>query len=131
MNVARAIPLGLRLWFGVLGAPFAWTAQFLGGYALTEAACNAAGSRWGIALDGLTLAITAVGALVAVLAGVAAVRVFRETKHAAGEGGAEESPPLGRIHFLATVGMAITPLFLAIILMGGLGSLFLDNCHQG
>ena len=45
-------------------------------------------------------------------------------------GGSEEPPPKGRLPFLAIVGMAITPLFLAIILMDGLGVVFLPECSQ-
>jgi hypothetical protein len=120
----------LLTWFGVLGAPFAWTLQFLFGFTVSEAACNEAGTRWGVAVDGLTVAATAAAAAVAVLAGLSAVAVFRETRQAEGEGGAQEKPQLGRVHFLATVGVAISPLFLFIIVMNGVGVAVLANCHQ-
>jgi hypothetical protein len=120
----------LLTWFGLLGAPLAWTLQFLFGFTVSEAACNEAGTRWGVAVDGLTLAATIVAAAVAVLAGLAALATFRETRGARGEGGADETPPLGRVHFLATVGVAVTPLFLFIIVMNGVGVLVLTNCHQ-
>jgi hypothetical protein len=120
----------LLTWFGLLGPPFAWTLQFLFGFTVSEAACNEAGTRWGVAVDDLTLAATVVAAAITVLAGLSALAVFRETRQARGEGGAEEKPPLGRVHFLATVGVAVTPLFFFIIVMNGVGVLVLTNCHQ-
>jgi hypothetical protein len=121
---------GALLWFGLLGAPFAWVLQFLVGYGLTEAACSAGGNR-SLAVDGLTIAATAAGAAVALLAELAAIEMFRRTRTAKGAGGSEEDPPKGRVHFLATVGVAIGPLFLFIILMSGIGVLSLPNCQQG
>jgi hypothetical protein len=118
-------------WFGLLGAPLAWTLQFLFGFTLTQAACNEAGTQWGVPVEDATIAATVVAAVIAVLAGLAAVAVFRETRHARGSGGDEEQPPLGRVHFLATIGVAISPLFLFIIVMNGVGVVALSNCHQG
>jgi hypothetical protein len=118
------------MWFALLGAPAAWTLQHVTGYALTEAACDRAGAHWDVPVDGATAAVTAAAAAVALLAGAAAVKVWRDTRPAKGTGGAEEPPPRGRIHFLATVGIVITPLFLLIILMSGAGSIVLANCQQ-
>ena len=121
----------LLTWFGTLGAPFAWTLQFLVGFSFVEAACNEAGTRWSLPVDGAAIAATAVAATVAILAGLSALAVFRDTRHARGDGGDEEGPPLGRVHFLATIGVVISPLFLFIIVMNGVGVAFLSNCHQG
>jgi hypothetical protein len=120
----------LLSWFGLLGAPLAWTVQFLVGFTFSEAACNEAGTRWGVPVDGAAIVATVAAATIAVLAGLAALAVFRETRHARGKGGAEEEPPLGRVHFLATIGIAISPLFLFIIVMNGVGVAVLANCHQ-
>jgi hypothetical protein len=118
------------VWFALLGAPAAWTAQFLVGFWLTEVGCSPGGDR-GLALDAWTIVATAAAALVAVMAELAAIRVFRETRDARGAGGADEPPPKGRVHFLATVGVAIAPLFLFIIVMSGVGVVVLQDCHQG
>ena len=118
------IPNRVLLWFGVLGAPFAWAAQHVAGYGLTEAACGLAGKRTGVALDPWTIVVMVLGETVAVLAAVAAVAVFLATRDAG------EEPPPSRIHFLSVIGMTISPLFALIILMSGLGSLFLTNCVQ-
>ena len=39
----------------------------------------------------------------------------------------DEAPPKGRVHFLATVGVAIAPLFFFIIVMSGVGVAVLGN----
>jgi hypothetical protein len=114
------------LWFGVAGAPGAWVTQFAVDYWLTQAHCSVAGTRWGIALDTWVIVLTVLAAAVAVAAGLVALFLFRATAGAE----SEAAPPPGRIHFLATVGIAITPLFLAIILMNGVGATVLPNCHQ-
>ena len=119
----------LLLWFGLLGAPAAWTVQFVFGFWVNEVGCSPGGDR-GLPVDGLTVVSTVVAAVLAVLAGLAAIRTFRETRGARGQGGAEEPPPKGRVHFLATVGIVITPLFFFIIVMNGVGVVVLQNCHQ-
>ncbi|HEY1358625.1 MAG TPA: hypothetical protein VGF21_09985 [Thermoleophilaceae bacterium] len=117
-------------WFGLLGAPFAWTVQHVAGYWLTEVRCERGGVS-GLSLDAWVTVITAIAASVALLSALAAIRAFRATRGARGAGGAEEDPPQGRIHFLATVGIAIAPLFFFIIVMDGVGVAILQNCHQG
>lgn len=114
--------MSLRLWYGVLGAPFAWTAQLVIGFWIAESACDPGGG--GVSVDGWAVAVTLIAAAAAVLAEACAIAVFRATKDAGTE------PPAGRIHFLATVGLTIGPLFFCIILMSGLGVVALPNCHQ-
>ena len=126
----RSIPLPALTWFGLLGAPVAWVGQFLVGFGASLAACGAAGRHWGIPVDGWTLAATVVAATIAALGEAAAVAAFVTTRRARGTGGADEPPPLGRVHFLATVGMATSPLFLFIVLLAGFGSVALPNCQQ-
>ena len=38
-------------WFGLLGAPLAWTVQLVVGFGVTEARCEPGGSRWGVSVD--------------------------------------------------------------------------------
>jgi hypothetical protein len=112
-------------WFGVFGAPAAWVAQFLLGYGVTQAQCNPAGVRWGIPVHTWTIAATAVAAAVALAGWAAAGIAFRDTRAASSE------PPAGRVHFLATVGLATSPLFLLIVVWSGVGAVILEQCHQG
>ena len=116
------------MWFGLFGAPFAWAAQHVAGVALTIGQChdNAAGPNWDVHVDGWVLAVTVAAATVAVLAGLSAVAAWRSARDADDS----DPPPAGRIHFLGIVGLTISPLFLAIILMSGLGAVFLPQCVQ-
>jgi hypothetical protein len=112
----------LLVWFGVLGAPAAWAIQHVAGFGVGQAACSRA--RLGVAVDPWTIGLTAGAAAIAVLAGLAAVVTWRATRDAG------EEPPASRVHFLAVIGMTLTPLFLAIILMSGIGAVSLGACHQ-
>jgi len=122
----RRLSPGLLAWFGVFGAPAAWTLQHVFGMGLTLAACDRAGSARDIAVNGVTTVLTIAAATVGVLAGVSAILAFRATR------GIEESaaPPRGRIFFLSIVGMTVTPLFIAIIVMSASGVLSLTLCRQ-
>jgi hypothetical protein len=114
------------MWFGVLGAPIAWTVQHVTGYALTEAACNeAAKGGWNVHMDAWVIAVSAAAAVAAAAAGVAAVVTFLATRDAGDE------LPRARVKFLAIIGVTITPLFFAMIVMSGLGSVLLSQCQQG
>ena len=116
------------MWFGLFGAPFAWAVQHVAGVMLTIAAChdNTAGPDWRPDVDAVAGVVTALAAVVALLALLAAVAAWRSARDADDS----DPPPAGRIHFLGIVGLTISPLFLAIILMSGLGTIFLSECVQ-
>jgi hypothetical protein len=127
MRLARLRPGGEPLlWFGVFGAPAAWALTHLAGVELAQATCRQAarGEGWNIHFDAWTIAVFATMAAIAIASEVASVLTFRATRDASSE------PPRGRIHFLSVIGMTIGPLFLAMILMGGLGSVLLEQCQQ-
>jgi hypothetical protein len=115
----------LLSWFGLLGAPFAWAGMHVTGYALTEAACSPINSGGGLHLDAWTAVVTALAAVTAVAGELAAIVAWRQTRSAS----ADELPG-SRVQFVAVMGMTFTPLFFAIILMSGLGVLFLPECVQ-
>ena len=119
---------GLFAWFSVLGPPFAWALQHVAGFSVGLADCpdNARGPGWSVPVDGLSIAIGAVTAFIVLLGGVAAVAAYR----AARDADESDAPPAGRIHFLAVIGMTITPLFLAIIVMSTAGAIFATGCTQ-
>ena len=124
----RGARTNLLMWFGIFGAPAAWTLQHVGGLSLRIADCH--DRRVGAVFDApastWTIVLTAAAAAVAVLAEVAAVAAWRATRDADDD----DAPPAGRIHFLGVIGLTISPLFLAIILMSGIGSLVLGGCVQ-
>ena len=116
------------MWFGLLGAPAAWAAQHVTGVMLTIGAChdNTAGPDWHVHVDAWAVAVTSVAAIVALLGLLSAVAAWRSARDADDS----DPPPAGRVHFLGIVGLTISPLFLAIILMSGLGTIFLSQCVQ-
>ena len=126
--MSRVRDPGVLVWIGLFAAPVAWALQHVSGIELQYAQChdNTAGPGYSIHLDAWSLAITIVMACIAVVGGLAAITGWRATKDAE----EDDAPPPGRIYFLGVVGMTITPLFLAIILMSGLGEVFLPGCVQ-
>jgi hypothetical protein len=118
----------LLMWFGLFAAPAAWALQHVSGIQLQYAQChdNTAGPGFSIHVDGWTLGVTLTTAGIAVLGGLASVVAWRATREAEDD----DAPPAGRIHFFAVIGMTMTPLFLALILMSGLGEVFLPACRQ-
>jgi hypothetical protein len=128
--------LGIVQWIGVVVAPLAWTGQHVVGYGVGQARCSVAGMRWGIGFDTWQLAILAAAGLLVVISEAAAVTVFlatRETNYGdgpPGEGRWGGAVPYSRLHFFATAAMVANVLFLAVIFLDGLGSVFNSLCAQ-
>jgi hypothetical protein len=113
-------------WFALFGGAVAWTVQLVAGFGLGQVECSAAGMRWGFAAGGWQAGLTIAAALVAVLAGLVALLVVRETRETSYDG----TPPAGRRRFFALASVAANALFLALILNTGVISLFHFPCHQ-
>jgi hypothetical protein len=112
------------MWIGMFAGPVAWAFQHLAGLSLTVADCHDLTlPRSNIHFHGWVIAVTAVALAVSVAGQLAAIGAWRLTR-------GEEELPGARIHFLSVVGMAISPLFIIIVLMSGLGALFLPQCVQ-
>ncbi len=111
-------------WFGLVGAPLAFAVEHVIGVGATFAGCNPA--RLDVDVHAYQLTIMAIAAVVAIAAEGAALLAFLATR----ECEYEDDPPPGRIHFLATAGLAAGPLFLAIILLNGLGAFVHAPCRQ-
>jgi uncharacterized membrane protein len=114
------------VWFAVLGPPAAWFGQFLIYYWLAEAQCSPAGTQWAIPMTVWAIVVGTVAAVLAAGAGLTSLALFRRNAEDEHEG----APPGGRIKFLAVVGLTLTPLFLAMILMSTAGLLALVPCNQ-
>ncbi|HLY86007.1 MAG TPA: hypothetical protein VKO84_05795 [Gaiellaceae bacterium] len=133
MTVRR---LGIVQWIGVVVAPLAWTGQHIVGYGVGQARCSAAGAHWGIGFDTWQLAILAVAGLLILISEAAAVTVFLATREVnygdgpAGEGRCAGVLPYSRLHFFATAAMVANVLFLTVIFLDGLGSVFSSLCAQ-
>ena len=128
--------LGIVQWIGVIVAPLVWTAQHVVGYGVGQARCSVAGMRWGIGFDTWQLAILAAAGLLVVISEAAAVTVFvatRETNYGdgpPGDGRWGGAVPYSRLHFFASAAMVANVLFLAVIFLDGLGSVFDSLCVQ-
>jgi ubiquinol-cytochrome c reductase cytochrome c subunit len=117
-----------RVWIGLLAAPFAWAAQHVAGIALSIGQChdNAAGPGLDLHLHTWVAIVSLAAAAVAVLGIVSAFTTWWGARDAEDD----DAPPSGRNHFLGVVGLTTSPLFLAIILMSGIGSILLPTCAQ-
>lgn len=112
-----------RVWFGVAAAPAAWTVQHVFGYGLSEFTCDPGAGASATTFDVGAAIVSGVAILIALAGLAAAFTIFRST-------GSETPPPEGRRHFLGAVGVTISPLFICIMLMSGIGSIILEKCHQ-
>ena len=109
------------LWFGVFGAPLAWTLQLVLGYGLEEAACAPGSRDWGVDGDVWEVVISAGAAAAAVAAGLGVLAIRRRSA----------PDPNGRIEFLVVVGLLLSALFLTLIVLTGAGVLALGSCRAG
>jgi hypothetical protein len=123
-RIPPSSPASPVLWFAVLGAPLAYVLQMGLGYWLAEAECSPTGGMWGISLAAWGVVVSAVSAAVALAAGLTALWLFR------GSGEYKDPPPRGRIAFLGVIGMTVSSLFLALILMSAAGILTYHVCNQ-
>jgi hypothetical protein len=110
------------VWFGVLAGPLTWGIAHATGVLATEASCKAVGVPSSTGPWGLGIAIG--GGLIAAAGGAVSIAVFRATR------GSGKELPLSRIHFLSVIGMTVSLLFFALLVMGGLGSFFQLECVQ-
>jgi len=112
-------------WFGLFGAGFVWVAQLVIGFGVNVAACGAAGPGLNIDVDTWQIVLMAVGVPLALLSEAAAIAIFLETRglhHA-------DPPPWGRRHFFAAAAMLGNVLFIAIILLSGIGAIANAPCR--
>jgi hypothetical protein len=116
------------LWFGVLAAPLAWTAQIIVAPDLAEILCYAGaaesgrGQVYGLALESFLVAFNAVLTAVAV-AGVLASLHCRRALRAS-----PDRTPAQRATWMALAGLLVSTLFLVAIAVGFIPLLFLESC---
>jgi hypothetical protein len=113
------------MWIGVWAPPVAWALQLAAGVMLGFARCGPNGDRWGISLGTWEVVSAVIAGAIAVAGTASAVLAFRGTNDRA-----DAPPPGSRIHFMAAMALAIGPLFLAIIVLDGLGTGFGELCRQ-
>jgi hypothetical protein len=123
------------LWFGVSGGAFAWAGVHVVGYAFSLRRCIPTGNGAVFSLSPWQIGIAAAGALVAVSAIGVSVWMFMRTFRIGDVAGMERRgdgspPPVGRVQFLAMVGITVNFLALAIIVLNGVGAPLLTACQQ-
>ena len=113
-------------WFGLLGAPLAWTVQLVLGYGVTEARCNVGGSRWGVDVDTWEITLMIAAGAVVILAEVCAVTLYYATRDVS----YDDQPPLGGRQFYVAASSLGNVLFLMIILLSGIAAVDHVPCRQ-
>src|SRR5207249_2763460 len=101
-----------------------------------QAECNEPGTSRGIGNDVWMVALMAAAGALILAAAAAAAIVFVRTRGAEYGDGPIEPPgsaprePVGRLHFFAAAALAANLLFLGIVLLDALGSVFNVACRQ-
>ena len=117
------------LWFGLFGAPVAWSLQLLASYALVAHGCYPDAEPMTMpvvaGLRTLVLETGAAALAVALLAGLSAWRSWRVTRHEL-EGELEAGE--GRTRFMALAGMLLGAVFVLGIVMNVVPMLMLHPC---
>jgi hypothetical protein len=120
--------LNVLAWFGVLGGPVAWALQFLFSMQFGLARCESPDGRFPFPVHLLAALLGGIGAVIGVLALLAAIAVFRRTReHEKAAGRARVTSE--RLHFLGAVGMAVNPLTVTICAMTAVGVPLLSVCQ--
>ena len=115
---------GAILAFAVLGAPIAWAAQLVSGYALEEAACSTATGE-GPVLGSPTAILWAISVGAFVVAGLAGIAGLVSWTTARADRGTE---PADRIAFLGAAGALAALLFLEAIVLSAIAFVPFDPC---
>ena len=128
-------PRNAVVWFAVAGGPVAYAVQFVAGLAFSFAQCNQTAGRWKLPVYSWQAALAAGGVLVALASMATSAWLFLRTFRLDGvfaqeRRGDGSAPPIGRLHFLAIVGLTVNFLAVAIIVMDGIGAPLLHLCQQ-
>lgn len=128
-------PSNLLLWFGVLGGGAAWIVEFFTGLYFTWAQCNQPDGRTQVPMQNWQTGLAAGGTVVGLIALGVCVRIYLQT-HRIGDVAGEErrgdghAPPLGRVHFLAVVGLTVNVIVIAIMILTAVAVPNLAFCQQ-
>jgi hypothetical protein len=117
----------MLMWAGIGAPPVAWALQHVIGWGVSEAACDPVGRQWGVPFTTWVVVLDLSAALFAIGGLAAAITAFRSVR----EAGADSDPPPGRIWLLSIMGLVLSPIFLAMIVLTGAGALLLGHCNQG
>ena len=119
--------LEILQWTGLLLGGLTFAAVHVVGYGITEAECKPAGRNWGISNDVWLGAGLGAAVVLVVAAELAAALVLARTRSES----YDDAPPPGRVRFFAIAAAVANVIFLLIIVLDGLGTLFNVTCRQG
>lgn len=131
----KPLPSTWLVWFAVLGGAVAWLTQFIANLFISFAKCNGMQSQRAVPLVTLSVVLSVAAVVVTLAAEALSLRLFVQTQtlaHVAQDEfeGRGSAPPVGRINFLATVGLLVNFLALAIVVMTAIGVPLLTGCQQ-
>jgi hypothetical protein len=116
--------LAVLQWLGLVFGGVVWFAAHVGGWGITEASCDSAGFRISHDLwQSVAMGAAAAFVLAAIAASVAVVIGTRWTSY-------EGEPPIARMRFFAIAAVTANVIFLMIIVLDALGSIFNTECRQ-
>ncbi|MFL5928610.1 MAG: hypothetical protein ACJ77E_16885 [Gaiellaceae bacterium] len=119
------VRLELLQWFGLFGGALAWASQHVVGYGISDSGCGVAGRQWGLPVSTLQVVLGVVAGVITVAAWTAAFLAFRETRSVD-----HDAPgPAGRIHFFAQAGLLGNVLFLVIIVLAVVSTVYQLPCR--
>ena len=119
------IRLELLQWFGLFGGALAWATQQVVGYGISDSGCGIAGRQWGLPVTTLQVVVGAAAGAITISAWTAAFVAFRETRAVD-----ENAPgPAGRIHFFAQAALLGNVLFLVIIVLAVVSTVYQLPCR--
>ena len=120
--------LGILQWVGLIAGAAVWAGQHIVGFGITQAECSTGGAHWGIGNDVWQIALLIASALLIGGAGLASAVVVADTRDTSYD---SDPPPLSRIRFFAIAALTANVIFLVIVLLDGLASIFNVVCRQG
>jgi hypothetical protein len=139
---------GRALWFGLWGAPAAWSVQLVVDYPLAARACfphrtplphpGGVGLHGITALVGITSLVALLGLLVSLAAMAVAARSWRQSRdRSAGDGAISDdaleqdrmgAQPRARVRFMAAAGLMTSTLFAFGVILTGVSPALVSAC---
>jgi ubiquinol-cytochrome c reductase cytochrome c subunit len=114
------------IWVGLFAAPFAFAAEHIAGWLVSEGHCSPAHPAR-LDFSAVVAVVTVVAALAAAAGIAAAVSAYRAVKGTDNDA----APPPGRVWLLSVCGIVVSSLLFVLIVLGGSGALLLGgDCAQ-
>jgi hypothetical protein len=129
-------PSNALLWFGILGGPLGWAAQFVASYWFALAQCDPPVPRWHLPVHAWEIGLACGGLAIGSIATVVSLRILLSSYRVDRDvlqlelRGIGSRPPLGRVMFLAVVGLTVNLLAIPIVIITGAGAPVLTVCQQ-